>query len=288
MTLEKERAQWEEQAASQPIPSRIVTENETISGVSCLWLHPQENSKDKGIILYCHGGGLISGSILTHRNFSANIVEATGHSVLLVDYRLLPENRFPAPLDDIVTVYKSLASREGICPEGITFGGDSSGGGLALSALIQLRDEGIDLPSKVFTLSGVFDMTMSGDSMKADPLKEPFLRLEELKKWQSTYFENMDSPLLSPLFSDLSRLPPSLILVGSDELWLSDSIRIHEKLQREGNESKIRIWKSMTHVWAMDPNLNESGEALNEIRAFIKKGAKKSSLTTPGATAPSA
>lgn len=84
MTLEKERAQWEEHAKSQPMPSGVSTENEEISGVSCLWLHPDKTSGEEGIILYCHGGGLTSGSILTHRNFSASIVETTGHSVLLV------------------------------------------------------------------------------------------------------------------------------------------------------------------------------------------------------------
>ncbi len=278
MTLQEDRIQWEEHAASQPLPQSIIETKEVISGVPCLWLHLKHRKGDETIIFYLHGGGLTSGSALTHKHFVASIVETTGESALIVDYRLVPEHAFPAPLEDALTVYRALLKKDSINAQKIIFGGDSSGAGLALSTIVKLRDEGSELPSKLFTISGVFDMTMSGESMQVDPKKEPYLTLEDLKDWQKNYFEDLDSPLLSPYFSNLSNLPPSLILVGNDELWLSDSTRIYEKLIKNGNRSKIRIWESMTHVWAMDPSLEESKEALIEIRNFIQANKAESVL----------
>ncbi len=269
MTLQEERRQWEEQATAEAISNDVTALSEVISAVPCLWLHSKTKESGGKIIFYLHGGGLTSGSALTHRNFVARIVEATGESALIVDYRLLPENEFPAPLDDALAVYCTLINGDGFSSENIIIGGDSSGGGLALSTIIQLRNRGIKLPSKLFTISGVFDMTMSGDSMKVDPGKEPFLTLEGLKNWQNSYFKDFKSPLLSPYFSELSGIPPTLIMVGKNELWLSDSIRTHEKLMRFGNKTKLKVWESMTHVWPMDSSLNESQEALIEIRDFI-------------------
>lgn len=269
MSLEEERSQWEKAATSVAVPEGVASNAETIAGVSCLWLQAESEAKRRPLVLYLHGGGLVSGSILTHRNFAASLVLATEAKVLLVDYRLLPENSFPAPVDDVVSVYRWLIDVGGYRPSDIVFGGDSSGGGLALSALVRLRDEEVRMPSGFFSFSGVFDMSLSGDSMKVDPMKEPFLRLEDLKQWREDYFEDVESPELSPLRAELSGLPPSLIMAGSDELWLSDSIRIHQKLTDCENRSEIAVWESMTHVWVMDTALVESGEALKAVRDFI-------------------
>lgn len=271
MTLQEERRQWEEQATQQKLPECIATARETLSGVPCLWIRNRSNPNSEGVVLYLHGGGLTSGSILTHRNFVARIAEVVGISFLMVEYRLLPENPFPAPLEDVLSVYRALIADRGLSSEKIILGGDSSGGGLALSALVKLREEGTSLPSKAFMISGVFDMTLSGETMQADAGKEPFLTLEDLKHWQQTYFEDLDSPLLSPYYADLSDLPPILLLAGEHELWLSDSVRVQEKLARCGSEAILRIWDSMTHVWVMDTGLEESNEALIEIRDFIHR-----------------
>lgn len=269
MSLEEDRLRWEKEATAVAMPEGVTSSREGICGVPCLWLQSEGGGERRPLVLYLHGGGLVSGSILTHRNFVASLVLATGSDALVVDYRLLPENPFPAPIDDVASVYRWLLEEGGYRPSELFLGGDSSGGGLVLSALTRLRDKGVRLPAGFFSFSGAFDMSLSGDSMKADPGKEPFLRLEDLKEWRDTYFEDVRSPELSPLRAELSGLPRSLILVGSDELWLSDSVRIHERLTMAGNESRIIVWDSMTHVWVMDTDLDESREALKAVGDFI-------------------
>lgn len=268
MPLEKERKQWEEQATLEPVAIGIKLVAETISEVPCLWVR-RESSSQQGIVLYLHGGGLTSGSILTHRNFVAKLALKTGLSYLIVGYRLLPEHSFPAPLEDVLAVYKSLLADKEISSAKIIIAGDSSGGGLALSTLTQLRDLNLSMPAAGFMISGAFDMTLSGETMKSNAGKEDFLSFEDLEKWQRTYFDDFANPLLSPLFADLTDLPPLLLLAGENELWLSDSLRLNDKIKSNGGSVELRTWKGMTHVWVMNENLIESKDSIQVIRTFL-------------------
>ena len=240
----------------------------TISGVSCLWVC-DKNSTDDKVILYLHGGGHTTGSVLTHRNLAADMAKVIGFPFLLINFRLLPEHKYPAPLDDVLRVYHSLISDSKFTHDNIVIGGDSTGGGLALATLVQLKNSGNSLPSRAFMLSGAFDLTLSGESMHTNSNKEPYISFEELKDWQKNYFDDLESPLLSPLFADLSDLPPILLLAGGQELWLSDSLRLTEKIKNCGGEVRLRVWDSMWHVWVMDSELKESKEAVLEICKFI-------------------
>ncbi|MEM9159140.1 MAG: alpha/beta hydrolase [Verrucomicrobiota bacterium] len=265
MSLKEDRKQWEEHARRCELPSSVELEEDKIANVPTLWIHSKCKPASRTII-YAHGGGLISGSTITHRKFAADLALATQSSFLLIGYRLLPEHAFPAPLEDILTVYRELTEKR---PENILLAGDSSGAGLALAALIQLRDSGESLPAGAFFLSGAFDMTLSGKTMVSNNGKDPLMNLASLKQWQQRYFDNTASPLLSPLYGDLSELPPVLLLAGGKELWLSDSQRLAEKLEAAGSNVSLRIWDSMTHVWAMNPDLEESNEAIREIGRFV-------------------
>lgn len=268
MTLQEERDQWEEEARKGGVPEGVLLVEERIDGVNCLWIR-NAGSEDDRVALYVHGGGLVSGSISTHRSFAAALCKASGLAILVAEYRLLPENSFPAPLEDLMKVYQALITRKGVESKTLFLVGDSSGGGLVLAALTRLRELGERMPAAAITISGVFDMTLSGESLKTNAGREPYLTREELVDWQQTYFRNVRSPLLSPLFADLSGLPPLLLLVGGLELWLSDSVRMAEKIRASGGVARLRVWDSMWHVWAMYLELKESEEALLEIREFI-------------------
>jgi len=251
-----------------PLTKSITLREETIAGVDCLWVS-NEHSTDGRVILYFHGGGLISGSVLTHRGLAADLAVTVGLPVLLVGYRLLPEHKYPAPLEDVLLVYRTLIAEKRFAHDEVVLGGDSSGGGLALAALVHLRDSGDPMPSKAFMVSGAFDMTLSGESMQTNAGKEPHLTPEGLLDWREQYLDDVESPLLSPYFADLSGLPPLLLLAGGKDLWLSDSGRVAQKVAAYGGEAQLRIWGSMVHVWVMDAGLTETKEAMRAIRAFV-------------------
>jgi len=271
MSLENERAEWEEESLSEPLPSTVKLLTENIAGVECVWVtfkaKPASSSK---FVIYLHGGGLVAGSAVTHQQLAASLLIESNTSVLLVNYRLLPEHRYPAPLDDVLQVFQTLTTEQGYSPKQITLGGDSSGGGLAIAALVCLRNSGVDLPRNTFVISGAFDMTLSGDSISYNDSADKHLSKEALHQWQSDYLNfNLTSPLLSPLFADLSNLTPILLITGEKDPWVSDSERLMEKiLQHEGN-GYLHIWKSVGHVFVMDLKLDESKQALKEIAKFI-------------------
>ncbi len=271
MSLHDERKQWEQEALAEPLPEQIEITAEIIAGVDCVWVK-EKYTHSKNIIIYLHGGGLVAGSALTHQHFAASIVSACGSCVLLVNYRLLPEHKYPAPLDDILLVYDAIVSDGIYASHQIVIGGDSSGGGLALAALVQLRDSNSPMPKCSFTVSGAFDMTLSNDCMQNNNCVDPHLSRDALVKWQQDYLEyDLKSPLLSPLYSSLSGLPPLLLLAGGQEPWVCDSKNVARKIREGGGVALLKIWSHMGHVWMMDSALNESQEALHDISEFINK-----------------
>jgi len=265
--IQQKRLEWEEYARSLPLPSGIKLENVQIAEVPCLWVHP-ENSNDEQVIVYMHGGGLVEGSAATTQVFAARLAKTTGYSVLVVEYRLAPEHPFPAALHDITAVYKALIMGR-FQPEQIAFGGDSSGGGLALATLIALRDEQVSLPESIFLLSPVLDQTCSGESMVTRADIDLFTAKDVLMDCAEQYAQGADlkNPLISPLFADLSGLPPILLQVGDHEILLSDSVRLAEK---EEANATLKVWDSMWHVWQYYTDLPEAQQALEEISDFLE------------------
>jgi acetyl esterase/lipase len=192
--------------------------------------------------------------------------------VLLIDYRLLPENPVQAPLEDFLAAYRGLLEREEVFPGSIVFGGDSNGAGVVLAALVSLRDAGEQQPACVFSLSGAFDATLSGESMQTRENLDPLLSLEVLEDWQRQLgAANLSASLLSPLFSDLSNLAPVLLEVGDHEMWLSDSLRVAEKIRLTGGEAELHVWDEMWHVWPMYTGFPESDAAIDEVSRFIAR-----------------
>jgi monoterpene epsilon-lactone hydrolase len=270
-SIQVQRKEWAEYAKNVAPVKGTTLQVETIGGVHCLWVR-NEQARNTRMILYLHGGGLVDGSVLTHQELAARISAITQLPVMLVDYRLLPENPYPAPLDDVLSAYRFLLAQKRFEPRQIVFGGDSSGGGLAVAAMMQLRDAKEPLPRCAFTISGVFDVSLSGDTMSSrDPI-DPVLSAAVVKDWQEKYFKNVPdlrAPSLSPLFGDLANLPPLLMQVGDHEVWLSDSTRLATRLQKAGGRVTINIWPAMWHVWHMNADLPEAQWAIEEIRDFI-------------------
>ena len=272
VSLSDERADWNAFSLQLPIAQSVTIENKTLGGVECALLTPQA-SEHKALILYAHGGGLTAGSIITHRSFAAELAEATRCCVILPDYRLLPENPISAPSDDLIAVFLDLVEAEESTNRPVFLGGDSSGAGLAITAMTRLRDQGTPPPSGCFSISGAFDATLSGNSMTERDADDPVLSLDVLRHWQSHFVKDFafDDPLISPLFADLSGLAPTLLMVGEDEVWFDDSVRMHSALSQAGSVSKLRTFEEMWHVWPMTSGLPETEEAFALISNFIRQ-----------------
>jgi monoterpene epsilon-lactone hydrolase len=271
VSLEEERCEWEVYAGAQQLPNGIEVRAEVIAGVACSRVTHASHSGPE-LIIYIHGGGLISGSALTHREFAARLTKHTRKAVLLIDYRLAPEYPFPAALEDVESVYLELI-RCGISSRRVFLGGDSSGAGLALAALVKLKADAHPVPAGAFLISGHFDMTLSGESLVSRRDVDPVTTPESLARAATLYTNGADlaSPLVSPLFADLRGLPRLLIQVGEHEILLSDSTRLADLVAQCGGSADLRIWNEMWHVWHMTGDFPEARGALDEIGMFMER-----------------
>ena len=269
-TLDQDRADWDKAASATQLAEGCHAEEDRIGAVPCLWLRPA-GATSKDLLVYAHGGGLVTGSLLTHRAFGSELATALQRTVLLVGYRLLPENPFTAPRDDFVAVYRALLASGEHKADRIIFAGDSSGAAVALSASVQLRQVQAPQPRAIVSLSGAFDASLSGDSVQALADTDPQLSPDVLADWQKTFRGRIDlkDPVISPLFADLAGTPPTLLLAGGHELWLSDSERMYRSLRSADVPARLSIYPGMWHVWPMWPGLPETVQAFDEIDRFL-------------------
>lgn len=229
-------------------------------------------ARDDYAIMYLHGGGYVFGSPTSHRHLVSAISAAAGAAVLSLDYRLAPEHPFPAAVDDAVTGYRWLL-KKGIKPGRLAVAGDSSGGGLTVASLLVLRDAGDPLPAAGICISPWADLTCSAESYQTRAGTDPMVSQEAILQLAPKYLGGKDpkTPLASPIFTDLTDLPPLLIQVGSEEVLLDDSIRLDRGAREVGVDSTLEIWDDMVHVWhRFAPMLKEGREAIARIGNFIK------------------
>ena len=268
-TLGAERSGWEEATRSDRLAVGTTEHEDTVGGRPVLWIVPDDTPTTDAIIVYVHGGGLTAGSPRTHRAFASRLAAGCRVRLLLVDYRLLPESAFPAPLEDVIAVVEELISTELAPTRRIVLAGDSSGAGLAISAACALRDRSVDAIAGIVSLSGAFDATLSGESIDAG--HDPQLSRPVLERWQQTISAAVEpsDPLMSPLFGELHDLAPTLLLCGSDDVWLSDSLRLADKLAAAGSSVLLHEVDGMWHVWPMDGDFPEAEMAVAQIVQFI-------------------
>ncbi len=243
-----------------------------IGNLGAEWMRPANAPAEKAI-LYFHGGGLVLGSIKSHRGIVAKFAKRSGISALVFDYALAPENPFPAGLNDSIAAYQYLLE-QGLSPSKIAFMGDSGGGNLLFSTLLALKEKGIQQPAAAVALSPWIDLTNSGESWESNAEKDHLCWKEAQTIFSKCYTGDHDPalPLISPLFGDLRGLPPLLIYVGGDELMRDDSTRFSRKAKKEGVDVTLRVGAGLFHCYpACAPLFPEATQALEEICDFIMK-----------------
>ena len=256
-----------------PIPENVKIDKIDAGGVPAEWQIVPNAVKNKAI-LYIHGGGFIIGSPNSHRLLTVAIGMETNLRVLSIDYRLAPENPFPACVEDCVTAYKWLLSR-GFKPQNIIIMGDSAGGNLTLTTLLKLKDKGIELPAGGISLSPLTDATFSDESFIENAKTDPVLADVGAFWWPFVYIKDAErnNPLISPLFGDLKDLPPLLFQVSNSEMLYSDSERFVNKAKAAGVDATLQSWDDMPHVFqGFGLNiLPEAKEAIKKIGEFVQK-----------------
>jgi epsilon-lactone hydrolase len=224
-------------------------------------------------VYYLHGGGYVACSPETHRAFTSALSRAANVSVFALDYRLAPEHRFPAAVEDAVAGYRWLLD-QGVDPREIVIGGDSAGGGLTMATLVALRDAGDPLPRAAFLLSPWTDLACAGLSLDANDARDPMFYGAGVRYMAPVYLGGASphDPLASPLYADLSRLPPLLIHVSDNEVLLDDSTRLSDRAKQCGVNVNLRVWNDLPHAWPVFIafRMPESFQALREVAEFIQ------------------
>lgn len=256
-----------------PIPEDVETKTVDAGGIPAEWQTVPGTRRDR-VLLYFHGGGFIMGSPNSHRLLTVALGGAAKTRVLSVDYRLAPEHPYPASLEDCTAAYNWLLST-GITSKNIVIAGDSAGGNLTLTTLIELRDNGIPLPAGAVCLSPPTDFAGPDESFFKNAETDPILSDVGLFWWIPAYLAGADptNPLISPLYADLRGLPPLLIHVSTSEILYSASTRLAERAKTAGDNVTLETWNDMPHVWhAFGLHyLTESKEAIARIGEFIKR-----------------
>ncbi len=272
--LAEQRAAADRLAAQTPLLDGVYTEELAVpAGDRAIptLLVAAQSARDDRLIVYFHGGGYATGSIATHRDLACRLSAVSGTRVLLVDYRLAPEHPFPAAVADGTAVYQYIL-HNGFTPAQIILGGDSAGGGLALALLLALRDGGQALPAAAFALSPWVDLALTGDSLHSNAAHDPALTLAQLQEFAGWYLGDTDphTPLASPLYADLSGLPPLFIQVGTAEILLDDARQLAARAQAAGVSVTLDEWPEMIHGWqGFAGFMPEAFEALERVGEFL-------------------
>lgn len=241
-----------------------------IKGIKAAWIESLNSIKNKGVIIYLHGGCYIYGNINNYCTIPVQISNTTGLKVLSVNYSLAPENPFPKAIEDVQNIYEYLIE-EGYTSDQIVIVGDSAGGGLALATVIKLRDLKVDLPAALGLFSPWVDLTLKGDTIETLKDFDNVLSKRQLEGAAKIYAEKQEltNPLISPVFADLKNCPPMMILAGGREILLSDSINLARRANLDNTTVNFIVWDKLDHVFAVDSTLPESKEAIEILGKFL-------------------
>ena len=269
--LAERRRNWERDALLEPLPEGAWFSPVIAGGVAAEWMDLPGMTPGR-VFLLLHGGGYNAGSPKTHRKLGAYLAQVTKMRVLTPDYRLAPEHPFPAAVEDALLAYGWLLS-EGHAPGDIVVGGDSAGGGLALSMLLALREAKAEMPRAAVLMAPWTDLTVSSPSYEELRALDPIITRENLREAGLWYAGRRDpaDPMASPLFADLTGLPPMLIHAGGDEVMLDDSRRFAERALAAGVKVDFKIWPGLWHVFqSAVPQVPEAAVAIAEIGDFVR------------------
>lgn len=271
MSLADQRARMDSLATYFPLADGTESQPATVGGIKGEWVAARRARRDAAV-LYLHGGGYVTGSPASHRHLLGAISEMTGLAAFGADYRLAPENPFPAAVDDAVAAYKGLLD-SGIPAERIAIMGDSAGGGLTIATLVAARDKGLPMPACAVAISPWADLSQSGESFQTRKARDPMVGSEGLGEMAAAYLGGADAktPLASPLYADLKGLPPLLIQVGTEETLYSDTTALKARAEEAGVDVSAESWGGMVHVWHIfHPILPEGRDAVARLASFVK------------------
>lgn len=273
LPVETRRAQFEAGRALIPLPSDVQVEAITAGSVTAEWVNTLDLDEQQ-VVLYIHGGGFVWGSCTSSRVVAATFARIAHARVLVPNYRLAPEHPFPAAPQDCLAAYHWLLD-SGVSPEHLVVVGDSAGGGLVLALLVKLAQAALPQPAGAVLISPWLDLTLSGASYTTNAQTD-FMESRDLLLEMRQHYLGVHDPrseLSSPLFADVSGLPPLLIYAGSDELLVDDAIQITQRLRQVGGSVELQIGAGFWHTWpitaAMRP-FPEGTQALEHIGAFVR------------------
>ena len=271
-TVEQQRAFFDGLGDMLPKTSdRFEVEPSVVGGIKGEWVRARGCTTDAAL-LYLHGGGYVIGSSRSHRHLAAALSVESGLPLFVADYRLAPENPFPAAVEDAVAAYEGLL-KTGLASARLAIAGDSAGGGLTVATLVAARDRGLALPACAVGLSPWCDLSQGGEAYRARAKRDPIVTKEGLDEMASAYLKGADAktPLASPLFANLKGLPPLLLQVGTEEALYDDTVALKARAEEAGVEVSAESWGGMIHVWHIfHPILSEGRDAIAGVGRYLK------------------
>lgn len=246
-----------------------------VNNLYCEWTNylpkSAKPSSCENIILYCHGGGYMTGSSIYAREITTKLAKQTSLRILCFDYRLAPEFPYPAAIEDAFTIWNCITSC-GYSANNIIIAGDSAGGNLSLVLLNILKEKLLPMPKCAILFSPWTDMTVSAETYSTKESLDPVLNTTYIKKAIQNYLKGQDctSPNVSPLFADLHQFPPIYIQVGENEILLDDSRQLYKKLLSQNVYAKLDIFENMWHVFQMSP-IKKAKDAMDNISMFLNE-----------------
>jgi epsilon-lactone hydrolase len=268
--VNEQRRLLREAISAQPLPPDVTVTAATLGGVPTAEI-TVDGIEPRHVVLYFHGGVYAMGDAALAADLASQVARRTHAKVISVDYRLAPEHPYPAAVDDALAAYEALL-HAGTAPSDIAFAGESAGGGLAIATLVNARDHGLPLPAAAFVMSPYADLTLAGTTMETRREVDPLLSREALQARVTDYTSGQDAALglISPIFADLSGLPPLIIQAGTHEVLLDDAIRLAREAATADVEVTLDITPRVPHVFqAYYPILDEATAALDRAGQLV-------------------
>jgi epsilon-lactone hydrolase len=268
--VNQQRQQLRELASAQPLPAELTVTAAALGGVPTAEI-TVDGVEPRHVVLYFHGGVYVIGDAFQAAELASQVGRRTRAKVISVDYRLAPEHPYPAAVDDALAAYEALL-RNGTAPSDIVFAGESAGGGLAVATLVNARDHGLPLPAAAFAMSPYADLTLAGTTMETKRGADPLLSRELLQPRVTDYLAGQDAALglISPIFADLSGLPPLIIQAGTHEVLLDDAIRLARQAATADVQVTLDITPRVPHVFqAYHAILDEAAAALDRAGQLL-------------------
>jgi epsilon-lactone hydrolase len=270
LDVSEQRRLLKELISAQPLPADVTVTAGVLGGVPTAEI-TADGVEPRHVVLYFHGGVYALGDAVSAAALASQIGRRIGARVISVDYRLAPEHPYPAAVDDALAAYEALLD-DGTAPADIVFAGESAGGGLAVATLVNARERGLALPAAAFVMSPYVDLTLAGASMDIKQEFDPLLSRENLQARVGDYTAGHDpaSGLISPIFADLSGLPPLIIQAGTHEVLLDDAVRLAGRAAAADVEVTLNITPGVPHVFqAYYPILDEAATALDRAGQLL-------------------